>query len=136
MVGKSGRLAFISRLAIDPANHRGLVYVNYAVDTDDEGTRRLRFHETNLGLLPVDREPESPEIETYRTLLAGMEAIRFEYLSPRGDDGRQQWHPQWDGESREGLPRAVGIRIVPPGEARETRLVIGIPIAAENGVQP
>ena len=86
----------------------GLVRVSYRLD--ESRTKLLRDERRCLGDVEHDDDAIGENDESWRTILANLEEITFEYY-----DG-EKWHEEWDSNKVNGLPMAVKISLIVKNE--------------------
>jgi general secretion pathway protein J len=110
--GDSASLSFLSYLPIIPGNKFGVVYVNYAVLSEANETKRLAVYEKNVVLLEKDAHPNEEE---FYDLIPRAHHIEFEYLTKKDEDF--EWLSVWDPETEKGIPLAIKIRFIQDAES-------------------
>ena len=124
--GKAKSLEFVSGLSLQPGGARGLVYIKYAVQEDqDEDKKKLVFSEDFKYLLTQDRKTDADFV----SLLNNIIYFKIEYFGKTDENDSATWHDEWDAREIQALPEAVKLKL--KTDHKTDQLTVIIPIMAE-----
>lgn len=130
--GEADRMTFVSKLALNPRNQAGDVYVQYRVDRDSDGVS-LQLLEQAAPMaadrFDVDDPPSS--VDPY-PLLQAAQSLTFEYCKGVDAEGKFLWQENWNPVAEKTLPEAIRIRLVP--QKAEEPIVVLAPVRSRGEV--
>lgn len=115
--GQPQRIAFVSAIALNPANRDHAVIVQYETESTEAGMVLYLLEQPLMPINdPIDlsaADGAATDGDERHVMLSGERSITFEYLSPDNDDEALVWDTVWQGTPENPWPIAVKIIIDP-----------------------
>jgi general secretion pathway protein J len=121
--GTQHRIAFVSRMALDPARQLGVVQVRYEVETSGGGVD-LRVIEAPLAMAFEFPDVDAPATQGL-TLMRDMHDITFHYLVPSNSGQAPEWSDRWEASgASEELPLAIRVQVTDRPDRPPVRILV------------
>ena len=133
--GTEKTVNFFSRISLHSRDD-GIFFVRYKVEQQADQQENLAFYEQDIQRLPTNKIDQLEDVPL-NNLLKNYESIHFAFLAHPGKDIKNQpvWLPEWDPETRRGLPRAVRLTLCRDSRNEPVHVVIPLPAGQSRFVR-